>query len=183
MEKDLKLSFILKHEITGEFQERVFDYIQLFKGYVKKTMDHLADDGFVIVAIREYIGMQDKNKREIFEDDIVVAWSEGSRGIFLVKWRPDGSPMYILYPAYQEGRFWNLSGSKDTSNGGYHDTVEVVGNIHMNPDRMKDSHIRFDTHHKSYSKPYAELEHEIKKLKSELEQIKSAMSQKEIVEK
>lgn len=74
-------------------------------------------------------GLTDKNGVEIFEGDIVKAWSEGYCGTFQVKWRNEGAPMYILYPAWQNEQFWNLHGNSIRVDDG----IEIIGNIHQHP--------------------------------------------------
>ncbi len=76
------------------------------------------------------------NSKEIYEGDIVKAWSTGSCGTFEVRWRQEGSPCFILYPAFQNGDMWRLHGTKDR-HGNYYDDVEVIGNIYENPELIK----------------------------------------------
>lgn len=73
-------------------------------------------------------GLKDKNGKEIFEGDIVVAMSQGVKEIGEVKHRIDG--YWLMYPAWQHGEFWNIVKNVDTGETG----VEIIGNIYENPE-------------------------------------------------
>lgn len=88
-------------------------------------------------TIMQFTGLRDRNGRDIYEGDVVEAWSQGSRGTFEVRWRQQSSPCFMLWPAWQPGTgrndLWHLHGSKD-KDGGYSDTVAVLGNVFENPE-------------------------------------------------
>ena len=102
--------------------------------------------------LMQFTGVKDKNGKEIYEGDIVIAWSAGSKGKFEIKWRQDGAPMWLLYPAWQAGAFWNISATHHTKGkqfidvsgkiestnleGYFDDGIEVIGNIYENPELL-----------------------------------------------
>ncbi|PKE63935.1 YopX family protein [Macrococcoides caseolyticum] len=83
-------------------------------------------------VLMQATGLTDKNGKEIFEGDIVKALSEGYCGTFQVVWRNEGTPMYILYPAWQNEQFWDLKGVNGVDDG-----IEVIGNIHEHPELLE----------------------------------------------
>lgn len=84
-------------------------------------------------SVGQYVGVNDKNHVEIFTGDIVKAWDRGVCGIKEVKWRQEGNPCYILYPAITTMGQWGLSATY--IDGEYiDDGVEVIGNIYDNPE-------------------------------------------------
>lgn len=78
-------------------------------------------------TVGQYTGLKDKNGKRIFEGDIVSCWSEGVHAKGTVQQRKDG--MWIIYPAWQKNIMWGLC-----PNEYGHTSVEVIGNIHDNPE-------------------------------------------------
>lgn len=75
-------------------------------------------------------GLFDVNGKEIFEGDIVIAWSQGVKGTFEIKRRIDG--LWLLYPAWKDGQFWYLSPTEDGR-----ETIEIIGNIYENHELLE----------------------------------------------
>ena len=79
--------------------------------------------------IQQYTGLKDKNGKEIYEGDIVEAWSQGVKAKGEVKQRIDG--YWLMFPAWQSGEFWTLAPNQNGET-----TVKVIGNIHENPELL-----------------------------------------------
>ena len=75
-------------------------------------------------------GLKDKNGKEIFEGDLVTAWSQGYQATGEVKQRIDG--LWLMYPAYQHGKQWGLCPNPKGET-----KVEIIGNIHDNPELLE----------------------------------------------
>lgn len=85
-------------------------------------------------TVGQYTGLTDKNGNRIFEGDIVECWSEGVCARGTVQQRKDG--LWIIYPAWQKYIMWGLCPDEHM-----HTTVEVIGNIHDNPEIVEEMQI------------------------------------------
>ena len=74
------------------------------------------------------------NMVELYENDIVEAWSEGVKGTFVIKLRQEAQPTFMLYPAYQSNKMWSIHFSK--INDVYYDDLKKIGNIFDNPELL-----------------------------------------------
>lgn len=92
------------------------------------------------IGVKGYVGdykNRYKNEVELYEGDIVEAWSEGSKGIFVITYRTESAPMWLLYPNWQDTKHWNIHGSDlGRQKGDYFDALKVLGNIHENPELL-----------------------------------------------
>ena len=78
----------------------------------------------------QYTGLKDANGKDIYEGDIVEAWSEGEKAIGKVKQRIDG--LWLMYPAWQSGKIWGLMPNKERKT-----TVKIIGNIYENKELLR----------------------------------------------
>lgn len=95
-------------------------------------------------TVGQYIGLKGykgdyedrrNNEVELFEGDVVEAMSEGSKGVFTIKWRQESSPCFILFPAWQSKIMWSIHGDNvGRKDGDYYDDLKRIGNIHDNPE-------------------------------------------------
>lgn len=99
----------------------------LLLNYDGFAFDEVPASDFILM---QSTGLKDKNGKEIYDGDIVVAMSQGVKAIGEVKRRIDG--YWLMYPAWQHGEFWHIVENVDTGETG----VEVVGNIYQNPELL-----------------------------------------------
>ncbi|QHU90459.1 hypothetical protein GWK74_02930 [Candidatus Saccharibacteria bacterium oral taxon 488] len=78
-------------------------------------------------VIEQYIGLKDKNGKEIYEGDVVKV--EGDGEIYRVEWIRSG---FGLEPRYNSPRYPVLG------NVELRKKIEVIGNIHENPELLEE---------------------------------------------
>jgi uncharacterized phage protein (TIGR01671 family) len=81
-------------------------------------------------TVGQYTGLTDKNGKKIFEGDIIECWSEGVKARGTVQQNRGG--LWIIYPAWQKRIMWGLCPNEDGSTD-----VEIIGNIHDNPELLE----------------------------------------------
>lgn len=114
---------------TGKWVVGCLDHNPVTKLSFIRIPRHIYTDVEMVCpeTVGQYTGLTDKNGTKIFEGDIVDCWSEGVNAKGTVQQRKDG--LWIIYPAWQEKIMWGLCPDEYC-----HTTVEVIGNIHDNPE-------------------------------------------------
>ncbi|MDP1814457.1 MAG: YopX family protein [Leadbetterella sp.] len=79
-----------------------------------------------------------KNKIELFEGDIVEAMSEGTKGTFVIKFRQEGNPGWLLFPNWLSFKHWHILASNiGNKEDCLYDDLKLIGNITDNPELIE----------------------------------------------
>ena len=90
----------------------------------------LSTDDSIFSEPMQSTGLLDKKGNDVFEGDVVIAWSQGVKGTFEIKRRIDG--LWLLRPAWKDGEFWYLSPTEDGC-----ETIEIIGNVYQNSELLE----------------------------------------------
>lgn len=93
--------------------------------------DGFLEDAFIIPeTVGQFTGLTDKNGKKIFEGDIVLyPWNEQDKPErFTIKFK-DGQ--FVASPVKETEDYW------DFMVGGYSKEMEIIGNIHDNPELLE----------------------------------------------
>ena len=98
--------------------------------YLEEKNGYRCERDFDEIELMQFTELKDKNGKEIYDGDIVIAWSQGVKGTFEIKRRIDG--LWLLYPAWKDGQFWYLNPTEDGR-----ETIEIIGNIYENHELLE----------------------------------------------
>ena len=115
---------------------RVYDFerreMWIADGYdeLSELFMALSTDDSMFSEPMQSTGLLDKKGNDVFEGDVVIAWSQGVKGTFEIKRRIDG--LWLLWPAWKDGQFWYLSPTEDGC-----ETIEIIGNVYQNSELLE----------------------------------------------
>lgn len=122
----------------GMKEEWVYGFYSNFKGVNRRT-HYISDDNGRSVAVQpetvgQYIGVKDKDGKQIFEGDIVDCWSQGrhcTNGI--VTWMENRIFITIKGKDGHVVDNWHIM----PNNNGIDEGLSVIGNIYDNPSLLE----------------------------------------------
>lgn len=135
---------------NGEWVEGMYLYI---KGHTYPSIFDMEGFSHIIITktVGQFTGLLDKNGNKIFEGDIVRRFNSKEQEVmrYAVKWNTDCC-MFVLMSEY------TYLGEYDSDfTVFYGEDLEVVGNIHDNPELLKDDDILSEKLKEFYEKKKA----------------------------
>ncbi len=129
--REIKFSIILQHQETGRFLEKKYTYSEIFNGKAKQEIDELNIEDWFVIAKRLYVGLHDKNGKEVFDGDIcrVVNVHDGDEYIWN-NIKQEGIPFQIKWD--DKYKCFEFGGTMLYQPYNF----EVIGNIYENPELL-----------------------------------------------
>lgn len=80
MNREIRYRYVYKHKKDGDIQTEIFSLNKIENGYAKEHIGWMKKDGYKLVSRDEFTGMNDRNRKEICESDIIqskkMCWNE-----------------------------------------------------------------------------------------------------------
>lgn len=114
-----------------DYGEWVYGYLHLPIGGDNLMIQVSNTDSFAVIpdTVGQFTGLHDKNGKEIYEGDIIIEK--------LRRARKDGERLVICFDDFEwQGKNANGTTTSLSLLVEYH-TIEVIGNIHDNPELLK----------------------------------------------
>lgn len=112
----------------------IAEYFEYRSAYIREVIPE---------TLGQYIGLTDKNGKKVFEGDIVQTKTKFRGRIktfrFVIKYGKYIPLEYCreCYSQYKTIGFYAFDGEKDFQLGSCSEVIEVIGNIHDNPELLK----------------------------------------------
>ena len=129
--REIKFRYILRSIRTGELTTIIFDMDEIEQTPIEEQIS----TGIHVIGRDEYTGLKDKNGKEIYEGDIGYAHMNGAN--YLVKFGMYETESHDGSNDIHHGFYLTTDGEYKEEMGGADIYLEVIGNVHENPELLE----------------------------------------------
>lgn len=112
------------YQLLGEEFDRIINLSDLKDPKLKIRVGLIGD-----IKIVQFIGLKDKNGKEIYEGDVAFLEGTGEKENMVMKWNPEGRWNWVLISRLNEEDYSYKSGYYNAIYG-----CVLIGNIYENPE-------------------------------------------------
>ena len=144
--RDIKFRYVLKDPESGDTVSMIFTIREIeyngldwiYEQFEKKYSDNIDEpmfDQWNIITRDQYTGLKDKNGEEMYEGDIVELWEDG--------YNHEKTIGKVVYLACQDYPAFDIYPPVDVESNVFSHykacgVILVIGNIHENPELLKE---------------------------------------------